>query len=231
MAPPDWKQYTPDETPDGEPGAELRAYVPPPEPPRVRTLEERTVRRTGGSPALIGVAGVVLVGGVTAGIFALSGGSDVAPAPAAEKADEKPDVQSAAGFADLVDAVREKTGTTTVFEVVLYPEYAVVDAPFKPGDVREVTYHWDGALDETGRGNTKDVPYDLAALDGSRFAAMCAAARALVEDPELCYLIIKRPEPEDPTPAWISAYSSNDFQQGGYLEYALDGTEVSRHSW
>lgn len=230
MAPPDWKQYSPDPSPDEEPTPAVQAYRPPPEPAPLRSLEERTVRRTGGSPALVGVAGVVLVGGVTAGIFALSGGSDDEPAPPGTAAG-KPDVQSPDGFADLVDALRDETGATTVFEVVLYPEYASLDVPFEPGDVREVSYHWNGALDETGRGNTKDVPFDLATLDASRFEGMCAAVKALVQDPESCYLIIKHPEPEDPTPAWVSAYSSNEFQQGAYVEFGLDGTEVSRHSW
>ncbi len=72
----------------------------------------------------------------------------------------------------------------------------------------------------------------IAAITGGRLHGVDdAAAKALVEDPETCYLILKRPEAEDPTPAWISAYSSNEFQQGGYIEFALDGTEVSRHSW
>lgn len=233
MAPPDWKQYRPDPTPEDESGREVRPYVPPAEPPRVRTLEERTVRRTGGSPALVGTAVVVAVGGIAAGIFALSGGDDApsggGPGSGAEAG--KPDVQSVDGFADLVSALKEKTGSSTVFEAVLYPEYASIEAPFKPGDVREVRYYWNGELDETSRSNTDDVPFDLATLDASRFAAMCARAKALVEDPETCYLIIKRPEADDPTPAWVSAYSSNEFQQGGYIEFALDGTEVSRNSW
>ncbi len=234
MAPPDWKQYSPDPTPDDESGAKLEAYTPPPAPKPVRTLEERTVRRTGGRGALVGVGVVVAVVGIAAGIAGLSGGDDAVPAgsgPEVAAEPEKPDVQSVDGFTDLLTAVREETGATTVFEAVLYPEYASVEVPFEPGDEREVRYHWDGTLDETSRSNTDDVPFDLATLDAARFEGMCAAAKALVEDPETCYLILKRPEAEDPTPAWISAYSSNEFQQGGYIEFALDGTEVSRHSW
>lgn len=225
MAPPDWQQYTPDPSPDDEPAPKVQAYAPPPEPTRPRTIDERTVRRRGGFPGFVGVGVIALTGGLTAGIVALSDGSDVAPAPAAE-AEEKPDVHSVRGFADLVEAVREETGATTVFEAVLYPSYAVVDAPFKAGDVREVSYSWDGALRETNRGNTDDVPFDLAKLDSSRFAGMCAAAESLVEDAESCYLIIRRPE--DPSRGWISAYASNEFDQSAYVAFRLNGTEVAR---
>ena len=98
-------------------------------------------------------------------------------------------------------------------------------------DDRYVGYRWDGSLSETTKSTSDDVRFDLADIDPSGFADMCEEANGLVDDPGDCYLIIGRPDPDDTEQGWISAYVSNEFSQGGYIEYDLDGTEVARHTW
>lgn len=139
--------------------------------------------------------------------------------------------QSGAGFADLLDALEEETGSTDVFEAVVYPGYTVVEVPFKAGDERAVRYYWDGDLDETSKGTSDYQPFDLADVDSSFFPDMCDRARRLVEDPKDCYLIIRRPAVADTDSSWISAYISNEFSQGGYIEFDLEGVELERHTW
>jgi hypothetical protein len=138
--------------------------------------------------------------------------------------------QTAEGFADLVDAVEDEVGTTEVFEAVIYPEYAVVDVPLKPGDEREISYHWDGDLSESTKGTSDYVPFDLANVDGSLLEGLCDQAEELVEDPRVCYLIVRRPR-ENLDEGWLWAYTNNEFSQGGYISFDLEGNEVSGSTW
>jgi hypothetical protein len=43
-------------------------------------------------------------------------------------------------------------------------------------------------------------------------------------------LIIRRPRAGS-AEGWLWAYTSNDISQGGYINYDLHGTEVSRSTW
>lgn len=229
VAPPDWKRYSPDPTPDGEPADEVRPYAPASAPKPVRSLRERTVRRHGAGPVLVRAVAIA----VTVGIVGLVGWMliDLVGMAFEDDAEASSPGQSSAGFAELVEALEEETGSTTVFEAVIYPKYAVVEVPFKPGDERAVRYYWDGDLDETSKGTSDYQPFDLADVDSSLFPDMCDQARRLVEDPKDCYLIVRRPAATDTTPTWISAYISNEFSQGGYIEYDLAGVEVGRQTW
>lgn len=220
MAPPEWKRYSPDPTPDDEPGPEAAGHRPAPQKP-VRSLDERTVRRYGGWPtairiAVFAVVAVVvgLVGWIAVDLVRLAV-DDGAP-------------QTVDGFAEMVDELDEDTGGTEVFSAVIYPEYAVLDVPVGDDD-RYVGYRWDGSLAEWTKGTSDDRRFDLADLDPSGFEDMCEQARGLVDDPGDCYLSIGRDE-DDAEPS-ISAYVSNEFSQGGYIEFDLDGDEVARHTW
>lgn len=209
MAPPTWKRYRPDPTPDGEPD-------PPPQPKPVRSLEERTVRRRGGKLLL---AGAVVLGLVAWGVVAIVRNLTAPDEP-----------QTVEGYAAMLDDLEEETGGTEVLSAVIYPDYAVVEVPLGPGDRRYDSYRWDGGLSESSKGNSPDdVPFDLRDIDPAPFEAMCGDARALVPDTLTCYLVVERPEDGDR--GWISAYVSNDYGQGGYIEYDLDGREVRRTSW
>lgn len=218
MAPPTWKRYRPDPTPDGEPdpGAatkpRTKAYQPPKQPKPVRSLEERTVRRRGWRLPL---AGAVVLGLVAWGVVAIVR-NILAP--------DEP--QTVDGYAAMLEDLEEETGGTTVFRAVIYPGYAVVDVPFAD-DERSVSYHWDGGLDESSKSTSTETPFDLATIDPARFTGMCDAVRDLVDDPKDCYLIVE--QPDEPDGGWISAYTSNEFNQSSYIVFDREGTEVSRY--
>lgn len=226
MPPPDWKQYSPDPTPDDESAPEVKAYEPPAPPKPTRSLRERTVRTYGGVQLAVRggiaviVAGVVgLVGWIVFDLIRL--------------AVDDGEPQTAEGFAEMVEELDQETGGTEVFSAVIYPGYAVVDVPVASdrGDDRYVGYRWDGSFTETNKSTTDDARFDLADIDASGFLDMCDEASDLVEDPGDCYLIIRKPDVDDADQGWISAYVSNEFSQGGYVEYDLDGNEVNRSEW
>lgn len=223
MAPPTWKRYRPDPTPDGEPEVDgstkprIKAYRPPKEPKPVRSLEERTIRATG--PARVvrlvvfGIVGLVVVG-VGWLVWSII---DTA---------RQPGPQTTEGFADLVEDLEEEHGSSEAFRAVVYPGYAVVEVPFAD-DERSVSYHWDTRLDESSKGTSTEQPFDLATIDPAGFDDMCDAVKKTVEDPEDCYLILEKPD--EPDGAWISAYTSNEFGQSSYIAFDLAGNEVSRY--
>lgn len=213
MAPPDWKQYSPDETPDDETSA--TSAVPKP----VRSLDERTVRRTGGFPVGIVVGAVAAVGAVAGVILLLGAGG--------EPGDDEP--QSANGFDALVADLDEETGSTTIRRAVIYPDYAVLTVPYDvddPADERELSYYWDGSFGDPTKGTGDALPFDLATVDGTVLDGLCPQVEELVEDPETCYLVIDKPADDDGTPEWITASTSNEFGQSAQIEFELDGTVV-----
>ncbi len=229
MAPRKWKQYRPDDTPDpdGAPSQPPthKPYAPPRKPKPVRSLEERTVRRTGagGAPVKLIVGGVAAAAVGATLIFSLSGGGDP---PGADRP------QTDKGFDALVAALQEERGSTLVRRAVIYPEYASVSTPYKvddPADERELNYYWDGDLNEPSKTTSDDEAFDLATVDSAVLDGLCPQVKKLVEDPTNCYLVIEKPDPDDETPSWIWAYASNEFNQTAYVEYGLDGTQVEVH--
>ncbi|HVK30044.1 MAG TPA: hypothetical protein VM575_17020 [Nocardioides sp.] len=223
MAPPTWKRYRPDPTPDGESDGvaprKVKGYQPPKQPKPVRSLEERTVRRTGPRlPVGLVIAGVAVVGVATTLVLVLAGGDDP---------EEQP--QTDTGFDAMVSALREETGSTLARNVVVYPTYAVIDVPYKPAvpsDEREISYYWDGGLRESTKGTGDEAVFELTLVDASLLPGMCKQVRELVEDPGDCSLYISKPDPDDTTPEWIRASVSNEFGQSGTIEYALDGSVI-----
>jgi hypothetical protein len=159
----------------------------------------------------------------TAAVFAIAGSED---APAAGRP------QTDKGFDALVAALQEERGSTLVRRAVIYPEYASVATPYKPddpADERQLDYYWDGELNEPSKTTGDEESFDLATVDSLVLDGLCPQVRKLVEDATNCYLIIEKPDPEDETPAWISAYASNEFNQTAYVEYDLSGTQVEVH--
>lgn len=218
MAPPTWKRYRPDPTPDGEPDPNapkrprIKAYRPPTQPKPVRSLEERTVRRRGWKLPL---AGAVVLGLVAWGAVSIIRNVTAPDEP-----------QTVEGYTAMLDDLEEETGGTTVFRAVIYPGFASIDVPFAD-DERSVSYRWDGGLDESSKSTSTEKPFDLATIDPEHFGAMCDAVRAVVDDPKDCYLIVE--QPDKPDGGWISAYTSNEFNQSSYIVFDRDGTEVSRY--
>lgn len=244
MAPPDppaWDTYTPDPSPDDEPAI---ASAPAPASatrgrrgagPRELSTRARSLR-----VAILAGAAVVALG-VPLTIAAVEDGKDALPTAVDGAVAAGPGVtltgggrpQTADGFADLVADIGAEFGTTQVFEAVIYPEYAVVDVPLNPAnpnDERELSFYWDGTLSESSRGTSDYAPLDLAEIDGGLFEGLCDEARGLVEDPGVCYLIVRRPRPASDE-GWLWAYVSNEFRQGGYINFDREGNEVRRTTW
>ena len=55
------------------------------------------------------------------------------------------------GYDDLLDAIEEETGSTEVFDAVLYPTYAVGSLPLDSSTQRDASFTWDGSLENPGR--------------------------------------------------------------------------------
>jgi len=225
VVPPDWTRYTPDDTPDPD-GPADRAPVPyrPPQPPTpLRSLDERTVRSTGAAlPIVLAVGGMVATAALAGLIFALGGADE----PGADQP------QTDTGFDALVAALDDERGSTLARRAVIYPDYASVTAPYlpdHPGDERELSYYWDGELAEPSKGTSDEETFDLADVDSAVLDGLCPQVERLVEDPTTCYLIIEKPAADDETPAWISAYASNEFNQTAWIGFGLDGTVVEEH--
>ncbi len=195
-----------------EPGGPDVPMTPPPR------------RARGGSRlALPVLAGVVAVGGGALALRSVTSGDGVPGFGA-------PDALSAEGIDQLRDDLVERTGGTEVFRAVIYPEYAVVDVPVDATSQREESLQWDGDLEEfAGKGTASNARVDLADVDASVVAEAVATAKSLVEDPTMWYVIVEGPSTSlaDDT-AGITAYATNDYSESGFVELALDGTEVRR---
>ncbi|MDO9456577.1 hypothetical protein [Nocardioides sp.] len=151
--------------------------------------------------------------------------------PAEPAVDVPPDVLSVEGYADLVAAVRDRTGSTRVFEAVLYLEYAVLDVPVDQSSLRKELLRWDGELGDLGtKGRATEQRIDLAAVDPALLVRLVRRAARLVEDPTASYVIIRgRSTVFDDDGARIYAYASNEFGETAYLATRLDGTLVRRY--
>jgi len=134
------------------------------------------------------------------------------------------------GVADLVAALEEETGSTEVFSATIYPTYAVVRVPADRTSQREVGYYWDGHDFEPwgSKGTSTNARIDLAEIDAALLPPLVRKARAQVDDPNTWYVIINRDSTDD---GWISAYASNEFSEGGYIEVDKDGKEIRRVGW
>ena len=134
------------------------------------------------------------------------------------------------GVGDLVAALEEETGSTEVFSATIYPTYAVVRVPADRTSQREVGYYWDGHDFEPwgSKGTSSNARIDLAEIDAAILPPLVRQARAQVDDPNTWYVIINRDSSDD---GWISAYASNEFSEGGYIEVDRNGKEIRRVGW
>lgn len=179
--------------------------------------------RGGARLAMPVLAGLLTVGGGAVALRSVTS-ADGVPGFGA------PDALSAEGLDQLRDDVAERTGGTEVFRAVIYPEYAVVDVPVDATSQREESLRWDGDLtDFAGKGTASNARVDLADVDAAVVNAAVDTARSLVEDPTTWYVIVEGPSTSlDDDTAGITAYATNDYSESGFVELALDGTEVRR---
>ena len=193
-----------------------------------------TTRRAGSSKALwlllllipIGlVIGVIaIIAAIVSGVSSATDEDDLPLTPGADPGRGEVNVLSADGFADLVAALEEETGSSTVFEAVLYPGYAVVGVPVDPTSEREHSFYWDGDLEETGTKTTTGYTrFDLADIDPDVVVSVVDQARAKVENPQSWYSIVRAPGESD-NDTWIWGYATNEYGESGYLGSDKAGT-------
>ncbi|GAA1478208.1 hypothetical protein GCM10009623_26540 [Nocardioides aestuarii] len=170
----------------------------------------------------VGLAGVLFVGTVGG----VGSGGDSASSTQVERA--VPDLTSAKGFDEFVAALRQKTGTTVVFDATVYPRYAVVEVPVDENGQRSYGWYYDGAWQKwTGKGTAQTERFDLADLDGPVVASVLRKAGKLVEEPTSTYVLVSSLGREAGT--CFSAYATNDYGETAYVDATCAGKVVRRY--
>ena len=173
---------------------------------------------------LLALAGVVLSGivsGVRDGGDDPTGDSGSSLPPGVEPSDGL-EVLSVDGYGDLLDAIEEETGSTEVFDAVLYPTYAVGSLPLDSSTQRDASFTWDGSLETLDETTTS--PYtriDLGEVDPAVILRLLDRAREQVEDPTSWHATVRAPVGRDP--AVIGAYASNDAGETVYVGATRSG--------
>lgn len=133
----------------------------------------------------LGIAGVVTA--VFTGFSEITSSSE-------EPARESVNLQTAEGWRQLVAAIEDETGTTKVYDVVVYPEYASINAVADEGATRYV--YRDGAFQLFDSPVTPAIgrPVDLARIDPDLVEGLPAmtAERQGMPEYDSAYLIVNR---------------------------------------
>jgi hypothetical protein len=124
----------------------------------------------------------------------------------------------------LVAAVREESGTTEVYDAVVYPEYASVGLVSDDGVERKVFR--DGRFLDSFRVRTPATGnrVDLAAIDPDTIARLpqITAERLGVDDPGQAYVIVHALQKEPQIIVYIQTEGNSQ-----YRVYGLDGNPTS----
>lgn len=159
---------------------------------------------------------------------------DVEPSdePSASPADDDPGGGSTyaltvIGVRSFVAAYRAKFHTTTVTDLTLYGDYAVVNVP-QPRNRHAGYLYRNGEWQDFGgvMANFPGAqPVDLRRLDIGALAHNIVKARRTlgVEDPTQTYAIVRYVTSADEVPS-VDIHVANDFGESGYLATRLDGT-------
>ncbi len=131
-------------------------------------------------------------------------------------------VHTVDGYNALVDAIRDETNATYVFEAVLYPRYAVVEVPTGTNN-RYQDFYWNGEdLDlQDIKGTTDDKQVDLALVDPNILINCLTTVHDRSDNPDSWYAVIDDSFGQGPS---ITCYASNDFGESNYIQESLDGT-------
>jgi hypothetical protein len=203
------------------------------QPVEISTLAAGAGKKIGGIIALVVVLSVIVpIAGVIIGLVSardtfedLNFGEPVDETtylPGQEPGENGVNVLTTQGFDDLVGALTEETGSTTVFGATLYPRYAVLEVPEQETGKRYHSYYWDGrALVANDFKSTTDAPrLDLATVDPAVMITLVEDVRGRVEDPTSWYVNIDSIANEG---ARMSAYASNEYNEGAYVVATLEG--------
>jgi hypothetical protein len=181
----------------------------------------RTVRRV----VLITVIGFLLLCGLGAGaiVYAIFsgvdeiGGSSSSPTPTVN-------LQTAKGWSQLVAAVDEETGTSRVYDAVVYPEYASINAVVDEGAMRYVYRNGAFQLFNSPVTATTHDPVDLADIDAELVEGLPDRTAKLqrMPDYESAYFIVNRQSGE---PA-IMVYLQQQGKLSRWSIYDLNGKVI-----
>lgn len=242
--PPDQPTWRPYDVPGDEPGERIQPDgVPlakkkpseqkkqPQQQPRKQQLPPDVAA---GASVGLGVSGLVIAlittGIIVAcgiGLFALVGSGAVG----------NPDMHSQEGVDELIEALEEDAGTTEIYGMTLYPDYAAsVYAKVEGGDgLRYKPFYFDGGgLDDWGSPSTETEgsrTIDLRDIDASMFSDFCDEVAGMFdegEDLSECYIIVEPPSVDDTDDSYFGVHVSTEFSESRYIYYDLDGDEVSR---
>ena len=161
----------------------------------------------------LGLVGAVI--GIIAAVVSSTGGT---LEPGEDPGIGEVNTMSEEGYAELIDDLEDETGSSVVFEAVLYPGYAVMQVPVDGTTNRYEYRYWDGSLDEATSKSTTDYPrFDLRDVDPDVIVGLVDEARSRVEDPTSWYAIVRQPDDDVDNGTWISAYATNEFGESAYL--------------
>lgn len=149
------------------------------------------------------------------------------PGPGSAPENEPPDVLTVDGWNDLKAAVQTATGSTELFTLVLYPDYASITAPAEATGNHTETYFWDGDLNNSNvQSTSQGERFDMDDIRAAVLPRLVAKARKTVDDPSSWYAIVQAPDFEG---ASIMAYAVNDFGDTVYIAATADGRIVRRY--
>jgi tRNA A-37 threonylcarbamoyl transferase component Bud32 len=215
---------------------------------QMKTVRSQSPRRgTRGALGLVSIAAAVIVGVLVwrvlpAMTFTTDPGGDpttlkVSPTVSAtsgipgdsetETGDEPENLLAPAGMKAMVAKVKAAIGGNKVVRMVVYPTYAVIDAPVKGnGDVYDSYSYRDGAVTRSGKGREVDGP--LADLDKYNWNALPALLKKADKDlgvpkPTSHYVIVDPNYGVVKPRQVLMVYVSDDYSRAGYLVATLDG--------
>jgi hypothetical protein len=131
-------------------------------------------------------------------------------------------VHTVDGYNAFVAAVKEETGSSSVFDAVVYPRYAVVSVPENATGKRYTTWYWDGhSLTQNDYKSTTDDPrIDIATVDPEVMITLLDDVRGRIEKPTSWYVSIDSIPTQGPQ---LAVYASNEYGEGAYVLATLEG--------
>lgn len=215
--------------PPAQAPAPASAPAPEPAPPPYATLEQvRAMKPQGATVSravfVVPLVVVVVVAvAIIGAIVALVGAIDATTEGGLIGSDEPADVLSVEGYADLLAAVEEETGSTIAFSAVLYPTYASVELPVDRTTQREEYWYWDGheLTNNDVKSTSSFARTDLSRVDPAVLVNLVEQVQTRLEDATTWYAIVRAPD-DDRAVMW--AYASNEYGESEYLGARRDGT-------
>jgi hypothetical protein len=200
-------------------------------------LKSPSRRRIGGRGIWIAAAAVLVLLGLGIGWGMSSNGasppqpadpgsSPTAATPSATPSPAPAQLQSAGGLTNLLTQIREKFGDTSGYQLLVYPDYAVIFRVDPRNDRRAVSYDFqNGGWIQIPAGM---IPTNTAVADLGKFgvAAVVGALRDApqtlkIADPKVTYLIIQGKPGGNLD---MSIYVGDTADHTGYIKIAPDGT-------